>query len=144
MPHHVLIVEDNLILAKSIQRHLEREGVEVTAVGSCEEARRAFDTRRYDLILTDVRLPDGVGLDLIEEIGRAPQRPPVLIITGEERLAWEQRARELGIEAFLVKPFAMATLGQIVRCLLEGHCCFPRCSKGYEPHHCPENCPLNL
>ena len=145
MEQRVLLLEDDRILSKLIRRHLQGQGLGATVVESCQAARQAVANCTFDLVLTDFRLPDCVGLDFVEELAALPGRPPVLIVTGEQRHVWERKALELGVEAYLRKPFPMGAVIHIARCLLEGERCFPRCSRGYEPHHGPnKHCPLNL
>jgi DNA-binding response OmpR family regulator len=129
----ILIIDDNLCLGKALTRCLQSQGFETSAAATCDQARRAMRATSYDMIVTDLDLPDCSGLDLLEEIGLLGSRPPILLTTGEELVHWQERARDLRIEAYLVKPFPLMTFMEVVRCLLEGHRCLPQCSKGEEP-----------
>jgi len=140
----ILIIDDNLRLVKALTRCLQSQGFETSTAATCDQARRALRATSYDMIVMDLNLPDCDGLDLLEQIGLLGSRPPVLLTTAEELVHWQERARDLGVEAYLVKPFPLKAFMSIVRCLLVGHCCFPRCSKGYKAHGGPEGCPLNL
>ena len=75
----ILLVEDTNAEAHLYQEYLRREPVEVIHVGTSAEARRAIDERIPDLILLDMQLPDGNGIDLLNEL-RAEQMPVTAIV----------------------------------------------------------------
>ena len=71
---NILVVDDEPDLRTLYELTLLREGHSVDAAGSLAEARECLAARTYDLMITDMRLPDGMGLSLIQEIGRASCR----------------------------------------------------------------------
>lgn len=99
-----LVVEDEEVLRHALVRALSVYG-RADGVGTCELARAALRTRKYDSLVVDVRLPDGTGLDLVT---RARQLWPaiwVLVLTGSIEHATVARCHELGVR-YLLKPFA--------------------------------------
>lgn len=102
----VLIVEDDDSIARLLQVMLERNGFEATIAPTCAHARQLFECDRPDLMLLDINLPDGDGLDVLHWV-RETQRSmvPVVILTAFSQEAKTVRAYELGAADFLVKPF---------------------------------------
>jgi response regulator of citrate/malate metabolism len=109
-----LVVDDDYRVAKVHAASISRlEGF--TAVGqahSCEEARSLVRSLQPDLLLLDLYLPDGHGLDLIRsmsELDLAP-RPDFIVITAAQDIASVRNAMQLGAMYYLVKPFGFAQL----------------------------------
>lgn len=104
----VLLVEDDPDTAALYQALLSAEGMEVVRCGNCTEALAWWrgSRRQPDLMVLDMRLPDGDGLDLCQEITgqyQPPQLPPVMVLSahGDPRLP--ARCRQAGARAFLDK-----------------------------------------
>ena len=96
----LLLVEDEPIIRKAIQKLLERHQFEVTAVGNVEEANRV-NVATYDLILADLRLPGAEGTDLI-----ALAKPvPVVIMTSHASVRSAVESMKLGAIDYISKPF---------------------------------------
>lgn len=119
--NQILAVEDvpaNLALLHAI---LEPAGFEVRDAMTLQEARRSLDHNRPSLILLDVRLPDGDGLDLAREIQGRPEgeRMPILAISASVLPHERADALSAGCAAFLAKPIRPAELLRVVRGLLE-------------------------
>ncbi len=105
MPSRVLVVDDEPNIVRTLGRALELEGYEVEGSGSLAEARAAFAARRPDLVVLDVRLPDGSGLDWLEELtGGGRPVVPVVVISGNASVDDAVRALQLGAETYLEKP----------------------------------------
>ena len=71
-----LVVEDEPTVAQTLSAHLRRHGFTVTSVGSIQEMREHCDRHRSDLIMLDIQLPDGSGLDEIERATEQHPKPP--------------------------------------------------------------------
>lgn len=97
---HILVVEDEAIIRNAVRRLLQRHNYEVTDVGSIDAAREQ-DLSSFDMIITDLRLPGGVGTDLIELSGSTP----VLIMTSYASLRSAVDAMKLGAVDYIAKPF---------------------------------------
>ena len=119
---HILAVEDvpaNLALLHAI---LEPAGFELHDTTTMGEARAALRSRMPALILLDVRLPDGNGLDLARELKASNETSSIPILAVSASVLPGERADALkaGCDAFLAKPLRPAELLAMVRCLLAG------------------------
>ncbi|HEX4479116.1 MAG TPA: response regulator [Polyangiaceae bacterium] len=94
MAKRLLLVEDELILARAVARLLRREGYDVTLAGSCAEARQA--TGSFSLGLFDVDLPDGNGVDLAGELASRSVVRRVAFFSGTHHGDRRQDAKLLG------------------------------------------------
>ena len=106
----VLIVEDDEVFRRPLQRALEAAGCEVVAVPSGEDALAVLDRSTVDLLLTDHRLP---GIDGVQLITRSKAIHPalaVIVMTAYGTAESAVDARRHGADAYLVKPFAMPDL----------------------------------
>jgi two-component system chemotaxis response regulator CheY len=124
---HVLIVEDSPTMRALLVAALEglaRE-LEVTEVSSGFEALRSLPRGRFDLIVTDVNMPDINGLELVSFVRRNPAyaRVPLVIVSTEGSERDRGKGLALGADAYLVKPFAPEELQRIAFALLEGRRC---------------------
>ena len=111
----ILIVEDDADLRATTQRLLEREGFVVAAVGTIAAARGALPTLDADLVISDIQLPDGDGMDFLRELKAAHPDLPVVISTGVPTLEAASRAVNDGACEFLIKPVAAADLISVAR-----------------------------
>jgi DNA-binding response OmpR family regulator len=113
----LLIVDDDVELRDLLVRALERDRHQVTAVPSVELARRTLEKGATDLVVLDLALPDGTGIDLCHELRRAGSDVPVLMLTAHSEVGRRVRALDAGADDFLAKPFAVAELRARVRAL---------------------------
>jgi DNA-binding response OmpR family regulator len=114
----LILVEDNERLAESISQGLLDEGFVIDRFGTLAEARQALDAAHYDLVLLDLGLPDGDGMELIRSLRRRCVATPVLVITARHDLGDRIRGLDSGADDYLVKPFATAELAARCRALL--------------------------
>ena len=114
----LILIEDNRRLAESIRRTLATEGFEVDGFETLAAARAALATVPYDLILLDLGMPDGDGVDLISNLRRKKVSTPVLIITARDGIGDRVRGLDSGADDYLVKPFAATELAARCRALL--------------------------
>jgi two-component system, chemotaxis family, chemotaxis protein CheY len=118
----ILIVEDSATMRSLIASALEHLGVplKVDEAESGFEALRMLPRRRYDLIVTDINMPDINGLELVSFVKRnqAYRGIPLVIISTEGSQRDREKGLGLGAEAYLVKPFEPEDLVQVVRSLL--------------------------
>ena len=112
--HTALIVDDEPDICELLEITLGRMGIETRAVGTLDAARAALRERRYDLCLTDMRLPDGDGLDLVAEIGRQHAGLPVAVITAHGNMEAAVRALKAGAFDFVAKPVELNDLRNLV------------------------------
>src|SRR5215472_3146125 len=113
----VLVVDDEAGLRKVVRDALEREGHEVETASDGVEAGELAAERSFDLIVTDLNMPRGGGLELVREIRRRSPVPIlVLTVRGEERE--KVRLLDAGADDYVTKPFGMEELLARTRALL--------------------------
>lgn len=105
----ILLLEDDLLLAKRVSSFLEKNGAEVTHCQSLEEARNAFEQLSYDIALFDLNLPDGNSLELFRK-GLIPENTSTVLMTGEGGIRSAVEAIQLGVADYLTKPFDLEEL----------------------------------
>jgi two-component system response regulator PilR (NtrC family) len=106
----VLTVDDDKLLRMSIQMLLEEQGYEVDAVPSVSEAMASLERCRYEVVLTDLRLPDGDGLDVARHARRLDPRAKVLLMTASPEDLDEDLARGAGVIDVLHKSGELSVL----------------------------------
>jgi DNA-binding response OmpR family regulator len=114
---HLLIVDDQPELRDMLARAFERESYRVTLAGSLEEALVALDGSLPDVVVLDVELPDGSGVDLCRDLRRRDVRVPILLLTAHGEVRQRVEGLDAGADDFLPKPFAVAELRARVRAL---------------------------
>ena len=110
----VLVVDDEADLRELLALTLVRLGLDVDTAESVSAARGLLGTRRYSLCLTDMRLPDGTGLDLVREISQAAG-PPIAVITAYGSAENAVAALKAGAFDYLTKPVDLDQLRMLVR-----------------------------
>ena len=106
----ILLLEDDPALGAAIAEHLRAGGHELTHVTRREAAWAALEAGNPDLLLIDLRLPDGSGLDLLGQLrGRGDDRP-VVIITARDQVGDRIAGLNAGADDYLVKPFDLHEL----------------------------------
>lgn len=114
---NVLVVDDDPELCELVERALRRDGHVASSAGSLDASRDALARHRPDLIVLDLGLPDGSGLELCRELRRVGDPIPVLILTASARVLSRVEGLDAGADDYLVKPFAVAELRARVRAL---------------------------
>jgi two-component system response regulator AtoC len=105
----LLLLEDEALLRRRIAAHLEKNGVEVTQVGTLAEAREVLRNLSFDFALFDVNLPDGRSLSLLAEKA-VPASVVTIVMTAEGGVAGAVEAMKRGAADYLVKPFDLDEL----------------------------------
>ncbi|MCL2161794.1 MAG: sigma-54 dependent transcriptional regulator [Betaproteobacteria bacterium] len=111
----VLIVDDEEDIRELLVLSLLRMGLGADTAGSIEEARLLLEKAQYRLCLTDMRLPDGDGLGLVEHIQRHRPSLPVAVITAFGSIETAIRALKLGAFDFVTKPIELQALRRLVQ-----------------------------
>jgi DNA-binding response OmpR family regulator len=106
----VLVVDDESDFLTSYERLLRRQGYEVITVSSRAAGLAAMAAEVPHLVIADVRLPDGDGLDIVRAARSALVPVPAIVVTGYPSDAARRAASAAGAFAFLTKPFAAAGL----------------------------------
>ena len=109
MDSRILVVDDELMIRRLLEKSLSSEGFGVSTVGSIAEAMGEVERLPYDLIILDRLLPDGDGMDACRRI-RARYRMPIIILTTKGQLSDRVAGLEVGADDYLVKPFEVDEL----------------------------------
>jgi two-component system response regulator PilR (NtrC family) len=115
----ILIVDDEPDICELLEITLARMNLETLSATTLGKARELLATRKFDLCLTDMRLPDGNGLDLVEEIQRRQPGMPVAVITAHGNMEAAVRALKAGAFDFISKPVDLKNLRQLVAAALK-------------------------
>lgn len=113
----ILIVEDESNIRRFVRIALEQEGMSVVEASTLAQARMDAATRRPDLMIVDLGLPDGDGKDLIHDL-RAWVYSPILVLSARDREEEKVAALNAGADDYLVKPFGVPELLARIRALL--------------------------
>jgi two-component system response regulator PilR (NtrC family) len=115
----VLVVDDEPDILELLELALLRMGLEVERAGNVREALHKLDGNRYDLCLTDMRMPDGDGLDVVRHIAQHNLDVPVAVITAHGNLDNAVAALKAGAFDYLSKPVSLDQLRALVKAALK-------------------------
>jgi two-component system catabolic regulation response regulator CreB len=131
----LLLLEDDPAIARTVIYALERDGFTVQHCLLLGDARRALKARGFDLLMLDVGLPDGSGLDLCREV-RAQHPTPILMLSARNEEIDRVLGLELGADDYVSKPFSPRELVARVKALLRRSAMAPapasRATGGFE------------
>jgi DNA-binding response OmpR family regulator len=106
----ILIVEDERALVITLRDRLTREGYGVDAAGTPQEALDRMAERRFDLVLLDVMLPGGTGIDVCSQMRARGDQTPVIMLTARAAVVDKIIGLKIGADDYLTKPFEMGEL----------------------------------
>ena len=115
----VLVVDDEADIRELLDLTLARMGLQTACAGSLAEARRLLAEQRFQLCLTDMRLPDGLGLDLVRHIAESVPDLPVAVITAHGSAENAVSALKAGAFDYIAKPVSLDQLRGIVKSALD-------------------------
>jgi two-component system, OmpR family, response regulator len=118
----VLLIEDEGALGDAVQHRLRSAQHAVDWVETLADGRAALDAVPYGLVLLDLHLPDGHGLDLLRGLRADGDRLPVIILTARDQIGDRIRGLDLGADDYLVKPFDLNELLARVRAVGRRYC----------------------
>ena len=110
----ILVVDDEPRMRRVLELMLEGFGHHVVTCESVESGIAAIESERIDLLFTDLQLPDGSGLDLLDRVRAAHPELPVVVITAYATIETAVRAIKLGAFDYLVKPFRIDEIEALV------------------------------
>lgn len=114
----ILLIEDEPSLRELIQRSLEKERYVVEAAADFQSGLRNIEDYDYDCVLLDIMLPDGNGLNLLEQLKKMRKRENVIIISAKDSLDDKVLGLELGADDYLPKPFHLAELNARIKSVI--------------------------
>ncbi|HEX5658555.1 MAG TPA: response regulator transcription factor [Polyangiales bacterium] len=114
---HLMVVDDHAELLDLVERALSRDGHVLRSARSLAEARDALAEHAPDVLVLDLALPDGTGIDFCKELRSTGAQFPILLLTAHGEVPQRVAGLDAGADDFLAKPFAMAELRARVRAL---------------------------
>ena len=121
MSHKILIIEDEPDIRKTLEYNISREGYKVLSASSLSEGKEQINSSDFSLILLDLMLPDGSGLDLCREIKSDKDKSPtpIIILTAKDDEVDKVVGFELGADDYVTKPFSVRELILRIKAILK-------------------------
>jgi len=107
---HVMVVEDDGMMAATLAKGIAEDGYRVTSCGTAEDALRMAGADPPDLVLLDIGLPDRSGLEVLQALRSQKHHTPVIMLTARDAVRDRVKGLDAGADDYLVKPFAFAEL----------------------------------
>lgn len=114
----LLLVEDDLMIGKDLQKALRKESFVVNWVQDGESADIALQNESYDLVILDLGLPGKSGIHVLDTLRKGGNDTPVLILTARDAISDKIKGFDTGADDYLLKPFALEELEARIRSLL--------------------------
>ena len=121
MSQKILLIEDEPDIRKTLEYNIAREGYDVVSAPSLSEGRNHLNSGSFSLILLDLMLPDGSGLDLCREIKSDKEKvsTPIIILTAKDDEVDKVVGFELGADDYVTKPFSVRELILRIKAVLK-------------------------
>ena len=118
---NILFIDDEELIVEIAHQLLENLGYKVTSLTSSVEAFKLFKSNpnMFDLIITDMSMPEMTGDELAKNILEIRPDTPIILSTGYNELISEEKAEQIGIKAFLKKPFKIDYVSKVIRKILD-------------------------
>jgi DNA-binding NtrC family response regulator len=110
----ILIADDDKFFRDQLSNYFIAGGYDVNAVENGRDAVNALITGNFDALVLDVYMEGISGLQTIAIVKKIKPKLPIIIITGDNSLELERKIRSCGVYCYLVKPFEMGELGEII------------------------------
>jgi two-component system response regulator PilR (NtrC family) len=119
-PAHILVIDDEPDLRTLYELTLLREGYRVEAAGDLAQARQQLETHQFDAVISDMRLPDGLGLELLRELVKAQRSERCVVITAHGSAENAVEALKAGAFDYLTKPVDLKQFRSVVASAIQG------------------------
>ena len=121
MSHKILIIEDEPDIRKTLEYNISKEGYKVLCASSLSKGKEHINSSDFSLILLDLMLPDGSGLDLCREIksDKDKSSTPIIILTAKDDEVDKVVGFELGADDYVTKPFSVRELILRIKAVLK-------------------------
>ena len=110
----IVVVDDELMIRKTLETQLRNKRFSVASISDLKGARKILSRDSFDLVFLDLRLPDGEGTDLLEEIMAKPDGPMVVMMTGYGSVESAVSCMQMGAFDYVVKPFSFDQIEVVV------------------------------
>ncbi len=114
----LILIEDEKDLAGSIESYLKKEGYFIDRAHSFSQAKEKIGFNSYDCALVDLMLPDGNGIELVDQIKKINQQCGIIIISAKESLDDKITGLNIGADDYITKPFHLAELNARIKSVL--------------------------
>ena len=115
--HKILIVEDDKYIINFISMSLKKEDYDYVIAKTCGEANALFYANRPDMIILDLGLPDGDGIEIIKNV-REISKIPIIVVSARQEEEEKIQALDLGADDYITKPFGVMELISRVKAML--------------------------
>jgi two-component system, NtrC family, sensor kinase len=116
----ILLVDDEKAISSSLKKFLESKGHQVTTSLRAKEGLELFKKDKFDLVLSDITIPDMDGIELIKKMRKEDKDAKIIVITGHILKEKEEKAKEAGADEVLIKPFKNEVLCSAISRVLPG------------------------
>lgn len=117
----VLLIEDNEMIGDAVADQVKADGHNVLWVKNVAAALQAIADRPFDVVVLDLRLPDGHGFCVLDHIRSQQMSTPVLVLTAFDQISDQLAGLQRGANDFLVKPFSLSDLSRRMSRLADPH-----------------------
>lgn len=114
----LLLIEDNIQLLNDMKEFLSENDFRVETASTLREAKEKVFVYQYDLLIIDIGLPDGSGLELLKEVKEKKYEAGILILTAKDAVEDKVEGLNLGADDYMTKPFHKAELNARIRSIL--------------------------
>jgi len=105
MMKKLLIIDDESIITRALSRAFQKESLEISVAQDGVEGYESIKKGKPDLILLDIMMPKMTGIELLQKIRNERNQTPVILMTAYGDTETEKMAKDLGVSAYLKKPF---------------------------------------
>lgn len=110
----VLIVDDEMLITSSLSKYLSGKGYDVMAATSSDRALSLIENKRFDIVLTDLRIVPVSGVEIIKHLRNSGFEGKIIVMSAYFK-EFEKDLRELKVDALLEKPFELSRLLEVIR-----------------------------
>src|SRR5690625_3727883 len=122
--YNILVVDDELWMCKGLKVVIEKHCPEFTVADMAYNGREALqliNENHYDLVITDIRMSEMDGLQLIESLKQQEHDIPIIVISGFDEFEYAQKALRLGVIDYLLKPLNKEDVKRVLEKIKETH-----------------------
>ncbi|SFR52540.1 response regulator [Thiomicrospira sp. ALE5] len=113
-PRNILLIDDDLLLQRVQLAFIESYGHQAFAVKNLAEAQEALNNRHFDLILTDIIMPEMNGFELTKKLRDDGIKLPIIALSGNGSDADRQQAKQAGMNGYLTKPLRQDAFNKVI------------------------------
>ena len=117
-PCHILVIDDEPIVCERLKALLEMDGHRVKTIVNPAEALRCLETRQFEIVISDIRMGEIDGIQILEKVLQQSRRSRVILITGYATIELAREALTKGAFDFIAKPFKMKEIRNTINNVL--------------------------